>query len=100
MVKESAFGAGDPGLIPGSGRSPGGGNGNPLQYSCLENTWAEEPGGLQSVGWQRVRPDSATNTTTTTSVLWYFQFVLLAYSQILVLSLICDSLLVGEECEE
>ena len=28
---------GDPGLIPGSGRSPGGGNGNPLQYSCLEN---------------------------------------------------------------
>ena len=37
------------------------------------------------------------NITTTTSVLWYFQFVLLAYSQILVLSLICDSLLVGEE---
>ena len=29
--------AGDPGLIPGSGRSPGEGNGNPLQYSCLEN---------------------------------------------------------------
>ena len=28
---------GDMGLIPGSGRSPGGGNGNPLQYSCLEN---------------------------------------------------------------
>jgi len=27
----------DSGLIPGSGRSPGGGNGNPLQYSCLEN---------------------------------------------------------------
>ena len=30
--------AGDIGLIPGSGRSPGGGNGNPLQYSCLENS--------------------------------------------------------------
>ena len=29
---------GDVGLIPGSGRSPGGGNGNPLQYSCLENS--------------------------------------------------------------
>ena len=28
----------DVGLIPGSGRSPGGGNGNPLQYSCLENS--------------------------------------------------------------
>ena len=35
--KESAFNAGDPGLIPGLGRSPGGGNGNPLQYSGLEN---------------------------------------------------------------
>ena len=36
--KESACNAGDPGSIPGLGRSPGEGNGNPLQYSCLENT--------------------------------------------------------------
>ena len=35
--KESALNAGDPGSIPGSGRYPGEGNGNPLQYSCLEN---------------------------------------------------------------
>ena len=35
-VKVSASNAGDPGLIPGSGRSPREGNGNPLQYSCLE----------------------------------------------------------------
>ena len=35
--KESAYSAGDPGSIPGSGRSPGEGNGNPLQYSGLEN---------------------------------------------------------------
>ena len=35
--KESACNAGDPGLVPGSGRSPGEGNGYPLQYSCLEN---------------------------------------------------------------
>ena len=35
--KESACNAGDSGLIPGSGRSPEGGNSNPLQYSCLEN---------------------------------------------------------------
>ena len=35
--KESFCNAGDPGLIPGSGRSPGEGNDNPLQYSCLEN---------------------------------------------------------------
>ena len=36
-VKMSASNAGDLGSIPGSGRSPGEGNGNPLQYSCLEN---------------------------------------------------------------
>ena len=47
--EESACGAGDPSSIPGSGRPPGEGNGNPLQYSCL----AEEPGGLQSTGLQR-----------------------------------------------
>ena len=36
-VKASAWNVGDLGSIPGSGRSPGEGNGNPLQYSCLEN---------------------------------------------------------------
>ena len=35
--KASVYNSGDPGLIPGSGRSPGEGNGNPLQYYCLEN---------------------------------------------------------------
>ena len=45
--KESACNAGDVGLITGSGRSAGEGNGYPLQYSCLEN-----PRGLQSMGWQ------------------------------------------------
>ena len=39
--KESACSAGDLGSIPGSGRSPGGGHGNPLQYSCLENPFGE-----------------------------------------------------------
>ena len=36
--KESTCNVGDPGSIPGSGRSPEEGNGNPLQYSCLENS--------------------------------------------------------------
>ena len=49
-VKASACNVGDLGLIPGSGRSPGEGNGNPLQYSCLENPWTEELGGLESTG--------------------------------------------------
>ena len=37
MVKESTCNVGDLGLIPGLGKSPGGGHGNSLQYSCLEN---------------------------------------------------------------
>ena len=38
MLKHLLANAGDVGLIPGSGRSPGDGNGNPLLYSCLENS--------------------------------------------------------------
>ena len=52
--KESACNAGDLGSIPGLGRSSGEGNGNLLQYSCLENPWMEEPGRLQSMGSLRV----------------------------------------------
>ena len=54
--KESACSAGDVDLIPGSGRSPAGGNGNLLQYSCWDNPM-EEPGGLQFTGRQRVGCD-------------------------------------------
>ena len=49
----------DTGLIPGEGRSPGGGHGNPLQYSCLENPRPEEPGGLQSIGSHRPGHDGS-----------------------------------------
>jgi len=47
----------DEDLIHGSGRSPGGGRGNPLQFSCWRIPWTEEFGGLQYVGLQRVRHD-------------------------------------------
>ena len=50
--KESTCNVGDLGSFPESGRSPGEENGNSLQYSCLENPMAEEPGGLQSMGSQ------------------------------------------------
>ena len=50
--KVSVYNAGDLGSIPGLGRSPGEGNGNPLQYSCLENP--TDAGRLQSMGLQRV----------------------------------------------
>jgi len=53
-------------LIPGLGRTPGEGNGKPFQYSWLENPMAEKPGGLQSMGSQRVRQDWVNNTFTFT----------------------------------
>ena len=54
VVKNPPANAGDQGSIPGLGRRPGGGNGNPLQYSCLENPmdegawWATVHGGHKS----------------------------------------------------
>ena len=48
------------GSVPGSGRSPGVGNGNPLQYSCWRIPWTEEPGRLWSIGSQRLRPPRET----------------------------------------
>ena len=53
--KESAFTAGDTGSIPVSGRSPGGGHGNPLSILAWRIPRTEEPGRLQSMGLQRVR---------------------------------------------
>ena len=58
-------------LIPGLGRSTGGGNGNPLQYSCLENHMDRGVWGLQSTGPQRARhywSELAAQTATTPSI--------------------------------
>ena len=63
--------------IPGSGRSPGVGSGNPLQYSCLKILRTEEPGGLQSMeqlsahkdlGWTHSSPASAVDSSAAVSV--------------------------------
>ena len=62
MVKNPPVNAGDlrdTGSIPGSGRVPGEGHGNPLQISCLGIPRTEEPGGPQSIGMQRVGQDCA-----------------------------------------
>ena len=58
--KESAYNAGDPGLIPGLGRSPGEGNGNPLQYPCLENPMDCSLSGFPVHGVARVGHNLAT----------------------------------------
>ena len=69
--KASARNAGDPGSIPRSGRCPGEGNGNPLQYSCLENSM---DGGTscatQSMGLQSVGHDWATSLSFFLYVTW------------------------------
>ena len=66
VVKNSPANAGDTrhaGSIPGLGRCPGGGNATHSSILAQRIPWTEEPGGLQSIGSQRVRPDLATEHT-------------------------------------
>ena len=53
-MQETACDARDPVSTPESGRSPGEGNGNLLSILAWEVPWTEEPGGLQSMGWQEL----------------------------------------------
>ena len=64
MIKNPPANAGDPGLIPGWGRSPGEGNDNPLQYSCLENSMYRGAWRARVHGSHRIRHDYASNTFT------------------------------------
>ena len=65
--------------IPGSGRSPGGGNGKPFQYSCLKISWMEKPDGLQSVGSQIVGHNwsdlARMHFLKTLNLVWFYFFV-------------------------
>ena len=65
--KESACNAKDSGLIPGSGRSPEEGNANPLQYSCLEISWTEEPAGYSP--WVHKESDTTERLRTPIEIL-------------------------------
>ena len=72
--KESACNAGNLGSILGLGRCPGEGNGNPLQYSCLENPMAREAWRATVHGVARVRHNWGTNILTWTSLIsWLFK---------------------------
>ena len=70
--KESACTAGDLGSIPGLGRSPGGGHGNPLQHSCLEN-----PHGQRSLAgyspWGRKELDTTEGLSTCAILIYIFK---------------------------
>ena len=70
MAKDPPANAGDEGLIPGLGRSPGGGHGNPLQYSCLKNptdrgAWRVT---VHGVAKSQTQPSTHTHTHTDTCV--------------------------------
>ena len=72
--KESAYNVGDPGLIPGSERYPGEGNGNSLQYSCRENSrdrvaWQAPVHGSQS--WTQLSDLAHTHKSTKVGVQWW-----------------------------
>ena len=66
--KESACNTRDPGSIPELGRSPGGGHGNPLQYSCLENSRDRE-------AWQATVHGDCQELDMTERLLFYFYFL-------------------------
>ena len=74
VVKNPLANAEDVGLIPGLGRSPGGGNGNPLQYPVWEIPWTEEPGRLQSMASQsrtRLKQLSTRTCIRTCDISWF-----------------------------
>ena len=66
--KESACSAGDGGSVPGSGRSPGEGNGNPLQYSCLGNPTD------RGAWWATVRGDAKSRTQLSNSFFHFYTY--------------------------
>ena len=70
VVKDPPANAGDLGSIPESGRSSRGGNGNPLQYSCLENPMDRGAWRATDHGVQRVRHNWVTTTTTNHQAFW------------------------------
>ena len=85
--KESACNAGDLGLIPGLGRSPGGGHGNPLNYSCLENPCGQRSLVGYSTQGHTVGPDLTTN----------HMFLKLIWQAIIVKFLVTSNILKGSE---
>ena len=80
--KESDCNAGDSGSVPGLGRSAGEGNATHSSILAWSISWTEEPGGLQSMGSQRVRHYWATNTqrhTHTLDTKWVFKYALIFF---------------------
>ena len=72
--KASAYNAGDPGSIPGSGRSPGEGSGNPLHYTCLENS-------IDRGDWRATVQGVAESDTTERNTFTFILLLLIILSQ-------------------
>ena len=91
--KESICNVGDPGLIPGSGRSPGEGHGNPLQYSCLENPmdrgarWATVIGVAKSWTWLSTNTDGVCSNSCPVESVMPSKHLILCHSLLLLPSI-------------
>ena len=98
VSKESTCNAEDLGLIPGSGRSPGERNGNPLQYSCLENPMDKGAWRVTVLGSQRVKHSWVTNThSIPMCVCVYIHLIFFIYSAVSGhLDCFCVSFIVSE----
>ena len=77
VSKESACSAGHPGSIPGLGRSPGEGNGNPLQYSCLENSmdWEAPQSLVGYSSWGRKELDTTERLHLLTHLIFHCKYI-------------------------
>ena len=71
VAKNPLAKAGDMDSILGSGRYPGVGNGNPLQYSCWKISWTKEPGRLQSIESQKVKTQLGDETSDSVHIFTY-----------------------------
>ena len=95
MVKNPPANAGEVGSVPRWGRSPGEGNGNPFQHSCLGNPWTEEPGGLWSMESQRVREDFVTKYQSYHNVNVFEKYHYISFTQSRDFLLLQDTLYAG-----
>ena len=84
-VKASAYNAGHPSSIPGSGRSPGEGDGNLLQYSCLENPKDRGAWGATVHGVARVGHDSVTKQQETMVRQFLFETIVYPFKKVMAL---------------
>ena len=103
MVKNPPANAGDSNSIPGSGRSPGEGNGNPFQYSCLENPMNRGAWWATVHGVTKSRTSPSEHTLTHFIIHWKYTYEwmkinVMGYQNPLIIQILCPSSLILNLC--